>query len=107
MGTEIYFKQILQQLISNQELSLHEKTTDHHRYNNEPDFTFVVIERFLSVENELSLKEGLLLQAYFRLKALGLSDEKAFGIDRNDVVVEEVPLIVNRAEHTVLQRISN
>ena len=33
------------------------------KYNAEPDFKFVVIERFLSAENEFSLRDGILLNA--------------------------------------------
>jgi KUP system potassium uptake protein len=35
----------------------------------------------------------LLLQAYFKLKSLGQKDEKAFGLDKSDVVIEEIPLV--------------
>jgi len=63
-----------------------------------------VIEKFLSVENEFALSEGLLLQAYFRLKNLGQSDERAFGLDKSDVVVEHVPLIYQPLQNIELVR---
>ncbi len=91
--TEVYFKKIVQELVANKELSLHIRPDGSTKYNNEPDFKFVVIEKFISVENEFTLKEGLLLQAYFKLKSLGQKDEKAFGLNKNDVIIEEVPLI--------------
>ncbi|MFL5809733.1 MAG: KUP/HAK/KT family potassium transporter, partial [Flavisolibacter sp.] len=91
--TEIYFKKIVQGLVAEKELNLHIRPDGSTRYNPEPDYKFVVIEKFLSVENEFSLREGVLLNAYFFLKRLGLSDEKAFGLDKSDVVVEQVPLI--------------
>lgn len=102
--TEMYFKKIVQELVKNKELNLHMRPDGSTKYNTEPDFKFVVLEKFLSVENEFALREGLLLQAYFKLKSLGLSDEKAFGLDKNDVVVEEVPLIYNRTENIPLAR---
>jgi KUP system potassium uptake protein len=61
----------------------------------------VVIEKFLSVENEFALRTGILLNTYFLLKRFSLSDEKAFGLDKSDVVLEQVPLVyqpVNRVE---------
>ncbi len=103
--TEMYFKKIVQELVANKELNLHIRPDGSTRYNAEPDFKFVVIEKFLSIENEFSLKEGLLLQAYFKLKNLGLSDEKAFGLEKSDVVVEEVPLIFNPVDKIGLVRI--
>ena len=47
----------------------------------------------MSIENEFALREGLLLKSYFLLKDMGLSDEKAFGLDKSDVVVEQIPLL--------------
>ncbi len=91
--TELYFKKIVQDLVLNKELNLHIRPDGSTKYNNEPDFKFVVIEKFLSVENEFTLKSGLLLKYYFILKDLGLSDEKAFGLDKSDVVIENVPLV--------------
>jgi KUP system potassium uptake protein len=91
--TELYFKKIMQELISNKELNLHTLSDGSTTYNNEPDFKFVVIEKFLSVENEFSLRESLLLNSYFLLKRLSQSDEMAFGLDRSDVVVEQIPLV--------------
>jgi KUP system potassium uptake protein len=102
--TELYFKKIVQELVANKELNLHIRPDGSSKYNNEPDFKFVVIEKFLSVENEFALKDGLLLQAYFKLKSLGLSDEKAFGLDKSDVVVEEIPLVFQPAQKFDLQR---
>ncbi len=91
--TELYFKKILQELVSNKELNLHIRPDGSTKYNPEPDFKFVVFEKFLSVENEFGLREGMILNAYFFLKRLGLSDRKAFGLDKSDVTVEQVPLV--------------
>lgn len=102
--TELYFKQIVKELVAKQELNLHTRADGSTKYNREPDFKFVVIEKYLSVENELVLKDGLLLNSYFFLKHLGLSDEKAFGLDKSDVVVEQVPLIYQPTQNIPLTR---
>ncbi|MCW3124031.1 MAG: potassium transporter Kup [Flavipsychrobacter sp.] len=94
---EVYFKQIVKDLVANKELNLHIRPDGSSKYNPEPDFKFVVIEKFVSVENEFTLKESVLLNSYFLLKSLGLSDEKAFGLDKSDVVIEQVPLIYQYA----------
>lgn len=91
--TELYFKKIVQDLVAKKELNLHIRADGSSKYNNQPDFKFVVIEKFLSVENEFALKEGMMLKSYFFLKGMGLSDEKAFGLDKSDVVVEQIPLL--------------
>ncbi|MEP7323389.1 MAG: KUP/HAK/KT family potassium transporter [Saprospiraceae bacterium] len=102
--TELYFKQIVKELVENQELNLHMRPDGSTKYNPEPDFKFVVIEKFMSVENEFSMNEGLLLNSFFFLKHLGVSDEKAFGLDKSDVVIENVPLIIHPVANNNLKR---
>lgn len=102
--TELYFKKIVQDLVENKELKLHIRPDGSTRYNNEPDFKFIVIEKYLSVENEFALKEGLLLHSYFFLKNFGQSDAKAFGLDKSDLVIEHTPLIYQRITNIQLVR---
>ncbi len=103
--TELYFKRIVQELIDNKELNLHMRPDGSTKYNPEPDFKFVVIEKFLSVENEFTLKEGIVLNTYFLLKRWSLSDERAFGLDKSDVELEYVPLVYQPVSNVDLQRI--
>lgn len=102
--TEMYFKKIVQELIINKELNLHTLPDGSTRYNSEPDFKFVVIEKFLSVENEFSFREGVLLNSYFFLKRLGQTDETAFGLDKSDVEVEHIPLLYQSVTNVELKR---
>ncbi len=102
--TELFFKQILQTLVANGEMGLRETEETGSRYRLESDFRFVVLERYLSVENQLSMRESLLLNLFFLLKRMGPTDEKAFGLDRSDVEVEYVPLVYHQAPGTLLER---
>lgn len=102
--TEIYFKKIVQDLVTKKELNLHIRPDGSTKYNHEPDFKFVVIEKFLSVENEFNLRNGLLLNGFFYLKQLGLKDEKAFGLEKSDVVTEQVPLLYQPIQNIDLVR---
>jgi KUP system potassium uptake protein len=103
--SEMFFKKIVQQLVQNKELNLHVRPDGSTKYNPEPDFKFVVIEKFISVENDFSLKESLMLNSYFFLKSLSLNDERAFGLDKSDVVVEYIPLVYNKTQRLELKRI--
>ncbi|GGA78456.1 putative potassium transport system protein kup [Flavobacterium palustre] len=102
--TELYFKYIVKELVANKELNLHIRSDGSSKYNNEPDFKFVVIEKFLSIENEFALREGLLLNGYFFLKRLGVSDEKAFGLEKSDVEIEQIPLVYQPITNIKLNR---
>ena len=103
--TELYFKQIVKELVADEELNLHMRPDGSTKYNPDPDFKFVVIEKFISVENEFSLNEGLLLNSFFFLKNLGLKDEKAFGLDKSDVVIENVPMVIHPVGNIRLKKL--
>ncbi len=101
---ELYFKKIVQELVDRKELNLHIRPDGSTKYNNEPDFKFVIIEKFISVENEFAFKEGWMLTTYFWLKKLSLSDEKAFGLDKSDVKIEEYPMVYSPTLNVPLHR---
>ncbi len=103
--TELYFKKIVKELVQNKELNLHIRPDGSTKYNNDPDFKFIIIEKFLSVENDFTLRESLLLDGYFFLKHQGLSDEKAFGLDKSDVEIEQIPLIYHPVNEFYLERL--
>lgn len=102
--TELYFKKIVQELILNKELNLHIRPDGSTKYNSEPDFKFVVIQKFLSVENDFTLRDGILLKTHFLLKRLGLSDGNAFGLDKSDIIIEQYPLIYQPVSKIELTR---
>ena len=101
---ELYFKKIVQELVERKELNLHIRPDGSTKYNNEPDFKFVIIEKFISVENEFAFKEGWLMNTYFWLKKLSLSDEKAFGLDKSDVKIEKYPMVYSPTLNVPLHR---
>ena len=65
---------------------------------------FVIIEKFISVENEFAFKDGWMLTSYFWLKKLSLSDERAFGLDKSDVEIEEYPMVYSPVIYIDLNR---
>jgi len=101
---ELYFKKIVQDLVSKKELNLHIRPDGSTKYNHEPDFKFVILEKFISVENEFGVKDDWLLTSYFWLKKLSLSDEKAFGLDKSDVEIEEYPMVYVPTQNVSLKR---
>lgn len=91
--TELYFQQIIEDLIANEELNMHLRNNVSSKYNTAIDFKFILLEKYLSVDNEFRLKEGIILKLYFFLKRFAQKAEKAFGLDRSDVSIESVPLV--------------
>jgi KUP system potassium uptake protein len=103
--TELYFKKIMKELIENKELSLHERSDGSTKYNTEPDFKFIMVEKYFSIENELPMRDVFMLKSFFILKNMGLSDIKAFGLDKSDVEIEQIPLVYQLPSNVELTRV--
>jgi KUP system potassium uptake protein len=99
------FKQVVQDLVSCSEFDLSSKYESLRKHDFDADIRYVLMERFLSVENELSVADDVLLDTYFFIKRFALSDQTAFGLDHTDTVVEYVPLILGEVEQLPLKRL--
>ena len=102
--TELYFKQILNELIKNDEFNLHNLKNSSFKYNRDLDFQFILIEKFISVENEFNFRDGIFLKFYYFLKKHAQRDVKAFGLDKSDVLVEQVPFVYQPLQELNLRR---
>jgi KUP system potassium uptake protein len=90
----LMFRKVVEDMVKNKEVDITSRYTSLNKNNIIGDFRFIVIEKFLSYENELPIYEKLILDIYSFLKRLSLSEEKAFGLDTSSVTIEAVPLIV-------------
>ncbi|HLN95965.1 MAG TPA: KUP/HAK/KT family potassium transporter [Flavobacterium sp.] len=103
---ELYFRQVMRDMALRKEFDLHLRANGSTPYCNEPDYRFVIIEKYLSHANDLSLSDRLLMNGYYILKKMSVSEAKAFGLDRSDVVVERMPFVYQPITETPLQRIT-
>jgi KUP system potassium uptake protein len=99
-------KMVMQEMRKNNELCCSNQYEDLDVINFHTDITYVILETFLSVENELSVKEEFIMDAYFAIKQLAQSDQKAFGLDNATTVIERVPLLISPKTYLPLKRIS-
>jgi len=90
----LFFKRVMQEMAERNELMRSSKYESLRKYDFNTDITYVIIERVLSVENELPTQDDFILDTYFMLKKYAQSDQVAFGLDHADTVVEQVPLVV-------------
>jgi KUP system potassium uptake protein len=75
----LMFRKVVQDLVKNKEVDITSRYESLNKNNVIGDFRFVVMEKFLSSENELPFYEKVVLKIYFFLKSISLSEEKAFG----------------------------
>jgi len=88
------FRKVVTEMICNKELDVVSRFPSLKKHNIAEDFRFVILEKFLSYDNEFSVRDGFILNAYFNIKKMALAEEKAFGLDSSETIVEKLPLVV-------------
>jgi KUP system potassium uptake protein len=101
----LMFKQVVEDLVANREVNITSRYDSQQRNNVVGDFQFIVMEKFLSHDNELPVFEQLIMTGYFWIKELSLSEEKGFGLDQSNVLVEKFPLVVAPAGKLKMKRV--
>jgi len=69
------------------------------------DFQFIVMEKYLSQDNDFPIWERMIMKLHFWLKAVSLSEERGFGLDPSNVVIEKFPLIVSPVVSLRMKRV--
>ena len=101
----ILFQQVVESLIANREINIFSKYETADKTKPTGDFQFIVMEKYLSQDNDLPFLERIVMKLYFWLKAISLSEEKGFGLDQSNVTVEKFPLVIGEVEKLPLRRI--
>jgi KUP system potassium uptake protein len=102
----LMFRKVVQEMVANKELDIISRYPSLSKHNLAADFKFVILEKFLSYDNEFSVKDGFILNSYFAIKHLSTSDHKAFGLDTSDTIIEKLPFVVAPISSIALKRIS-
>ncbi|MCZ2357220.1 MAG: KUP/HAK/KT family potassium transporter [Bacteroidia bacterium] len=102
----LLLRYVIEDMVKNKEVNITSRYESLNRNNITGDFRFVVLEKYLSNENDLPFFESLVMQLYFLIKEYSLPEDKAFGLDTSSVKVEKVPLIISAAKKIQLTRIS-
>jgi KUP system potassium uptake protein len=102
----LFFRKVVEDLVKSKEVDFTSRYSSLHKHNVIGDFRFVVLEKHLSNENDLSPKDKLIMSSYFFLKKISLSEQSAFGLDTSSVTVEKVPMIISPVEDFQLTRVT-
>ena len=90
----LMFRKVVEDMVANKEVNITSRYESLQRNNVVGDFQFIVLEKFLSQDNELPFFEKLIMKLYFWVKRISLSEERGFGLEQSNVTVEKFPLIV-------------
>lgn len=102
----LLFRKVVEDLVLNNEVNITSRYESLERNNVVGDFQFIVLEKYLSQDNELPFFERVVMKLHFWLKELSLSEERGFGLDPSNVVIEKFPLIIAPVSNIRLKRIN-
>jgi KUP system potassium uptake protein len=100
----LFMRTVVEDLVRNEELTV--RSLYHTQKSMYPtgDFRFVIIQEFLSNENELPWKEQFVLSIYLSVKGWVSSPKNWFGLDSDSVDMEKAPLILQPVKVVGLKR---
>jgi len=101
----LLYRKVVEELVKNGEVDITSQYTSLNRHNIAGDFRFVLLEKHLSKFTNLSFYEETIMDYYFILKKLSLSEVSSFGLDSSYVDVEKVPLIFVSPDDIELNRL--
>ena len=90
----LMMRKVVQEMVANKELDIVSRYPSLQKHNLAADFIFVILETFLSSDNEFKGRDGFILNSYFFLKKMSLSDDKSFGLDTSETKTEKIPMVV-------------
>jgi KUP system potassium uptake protein len=101
----LMFKEVLRDMVRHGEVDITSRYESLNKNNIIGDFKFVLSEKFLSNDSYMRWDEKIILNTYFTIKKLSLSEEKAFGLDSSSVKVEKFPMVLHPPENMNLKRV--
>ena len=99
------FRKVVKDLVNNREVNVTSRYSSLEKNHIAGDFQFIVMEKYLSQDNELPFLERIFMKFHFWLKEISLSEERGFGLDASNVTVEKFPLIVAPVTNLRLKRV--
>ncbi|MBK7762492.1 MAG: KUP/HAK/KT family potassium transporter [Bacteroidetes bacterium] len=103
----LMFRKVVEDMVANKEVNITSRYASLQKNKVAGDWQFIVMEKFLSHDNDLPLFERLVMRFYFVLKGFSLSEEKGFGLDSSYVTIEKYPLVVSPVHDLHLTRVEH
>lgn len=101
---DYYFAQVVKDLMQNKEVDLSERYEQYYQESTIGDFRFLIMDPFLSFENDLPFWKRFLIRSYFNLKYFSVKETVNFGLDRSNVTIEKYAVVVAPVTHPKIVR---
>ncbi len=101
----LMFKEVIKDMVKKGEMDITSRYESLNKNNIIGDFKFVLSEKFLSNDSDLTFFEKIVMNAYFIMKKFSLSEQTGFGLDNSSVKIEQFPMVLHAPEIINMKRI--
>lgn len=101
----LMFREVIKDMVQEGEVDITSRYESLNKNNIIGDFKFVLSEKFISNDSDLRWYEKLVMNTYFIIKKICLSEESAFGLDSSSVKIEKFPMVLHAPEIIGLKRV--
>jgi len=101
----LYFREVLEDLVKSGELKLESSYNSLRKHDITGDFKFVLIDRIMSRDVNLSNWENFILALNSFVKQLSISDIRTLNLDSTNTIVEQVPISIDQQIRLRIKRI--
>jgi KUP system potassium uptake protein len=91
---DYYFGQVVKELVRTGEVDLSDRHEQYYQQSRVGDFRFLIMEPFLSFENDMPFWKRFFMRSYFNLKYMSVKEVVNFGLDKSNVAIEKYPIVV-------------
>jgi KUP system potassium uptake protein len=100
----LYFRQVIEEMVNNNEIDLLSRYKSLRKYNIASDFQFVLIDRIQNYDFDFSPFEQFIMNLYMIIRKIGIGEVRTYGLDTSNILVEKVPLLLDTKELPHLKR---
>ncbi len=102
-----YFRQVLEDMEKNGEISMTSQYDSLKPYAIPADFLFINLDRILTNDYQLSPVKRFTMGLHNFVRRFGITDVKALGLDTSNVIEEKVPIVISVSEKRRISRIND
>jgi KUP system potassium uptake protein len=101
----LYFKQVLEDLVSNKEINLESDYPALVKHHIPADFYYVIIRRIQNYDFDFAPFKQFMLNVFLWLAKISTSDIRTYGLDTSNVLEEKVPYVMETGKkHTLIRK---
>ncbi len=101
----LYFREVLEDMVSAEEIELYSSYDSLRKRCFPADFLFVNIERIMTKDYKLSPLETVTMSLHGLSRFFSINDVKALGLDTSSVIDEKVPIAIERPVNRRIERV--